>query len=129
MYYVSELVLDGNFGETTADGERKTRLGLYRVVPGDQGGWQTEFVDDGRVLPSEGRSVTVEDAGYKTASDAAEGIVPRASKLLGLAANRVKRTGCDLHFTPGGKRLGGLVRYNALSIDPPAPRPYIWRKP
>lgn len=114
-YCMTELVLDGNYFAATADGEAGTRMGLYRVVPSDDPkNWPTEYVPDGKVLLEKGRVVAVADAGYETVIDAAREIIPRTMKHPGVPTSSIRQSGCDLHFTPGEKRLGGMVRYSAL---------------
>lgn len=116
-YYVSELVLDANYFEANNEIRQRTRMGLYRVTPGGEGGWQTKFVEGGNITPQDSRLVAIADAGYGGANAAAREIVPRAMKQPGVPTASVRQQGCDLHFTPGKKRLGGLIRYNSMAID------------
>lgn len=114
------LVLDANYFEATEEGEKGKRMGLYRAKFDAVGReWQTEYVEDGKVTPQEGRLVAVGDSGYGKVDDAAAGIIPKAIKHPGVPTLSVRQNGCDLHFTPGKKRLGGMVRYNALKEDCP----------
>lgn len=94
-----------------------TRMGLYRVVKDRSETWRSTFVDDGRVKPQSGRVVTVADAKFGAADDAAKFSIPGALEFLGNNASAVHVGGCDLHFTPGANRLGGLFCYNPLTID------------
>lgn len=118
QYHVTELVLDANYYEATEEGEKGLRMGLYRARRDADGQeWQTEYVEDGKVATQEGRLVAIADSGYASADHAAERVMPRAIKHLGTAAARARKGESDLHFTPGEKRLGGMVRYNALKED------------
>ena len=112
------LVLDANYFEATEQGEKGKRMGLYRAKFDAVGReWQTEYVEDGKVTPQEGRLVAFVDSGYGKVDDAAAGIIPKAIKHPGVPTLSVRQNGCDLHFTPGKKRLGGMVRYNALKEE------------
>jgi hypothetical protein len=117
QYHVTELVLDANYFEATEEIRDRTRMGLYRTRPGDEETWDTEYVKDGKVATQEGRLVVIADAGYESANDAADAIMPRAIKHPDVPAHMVRQNGGDLHFTPGDERLGGMIRYNALNED------------
>jgi len=118
QYHVTELVLDANYYEATEEIRERTRMGLYRAqFEARDRTWKTEYVKDGKVAPHEGRLVVIGDSGYGKADDAAAGIIPKAMKHPGVPTLSVRQNGCDLHFTPGKKRLGGMVRYNALKED------------
>ena len=114
-YTVVDLQLDGNYFEATQSEQR--RLGLYRVR-NEAGRWATQYVPDGDVLREKGRLVAVADTGYDTVTDAANSVVPRAMGAPNIDKGRGRgREGCDLHFTPGAKHIGGLVNYDAQRID------------
>lgn len=118
-FRIVELELDGMY-ELTKQAVEHTRLGLYRVEPSNQNGkhgWETRYEPTGEVHKVYGRIITVSDAGYANANHAAREIVPSAMKGPNIPADRIADEGCDLHFTPGPKRLGGLVAYNALNIN------------
>lgn len=112
QYCITGLVLDAHYFEATATGDP---MGLYRAKPAKEG-WKTKHVEDGRIEPKNDRVVTVADTGYRDASRAATEAVPRAAQAPGVSTAKLRR-GCDLHFTPGKKRLGSLIRYNALAND------------
>lgn len=117
-YCVTDLVLDANYFEATADEESGKRTGLYRVIPeGAIETWKTEYVEDGNIEAKNGRLVVIADSGYKSASNAARTIVPRAMEFPQVPEITVLQEGCDLHFTAGQKQLGGMIRYNPLSVD------------
>ncbi|MFC6635607.1 hypothetical protein [Microbulbifer taiwanensis] len=115
QYCITDMDLDERYFEATS--QENTRMGLYRVAPpkGDEG-WTAKYVQGGRVAPKAGRMVTVSDAGYSSADHAARAVIPRAIKAPDVAGASVRNGGCDLHFTPG-KKLGSLIRYNALNND------------
>ena len=113
QYCITGLVLDAHYFEATSSGDP---MGLYRAMPAGNDKWVAKHVKDGRIEPKNDRVVTVADAGYRDASRAATEAVPRAAQAPGVSTAKLRR-GCDLHFTPGKKRLGSLVRYNALAND------------
>lgn len=113
QYCITGLVLDAHYFEATAKGDP---IGLYRAMPAGDKEWSAKHVEDGRIEPKNDRVVAVADAGYRDASRAATEAVPRAAQAPGVSTAKLRR-GCDLHFTPGKKRLGSLVRYNALASD------------
>lgn len=118
QYHVTELVLDANYYEATEEIRDRTRMGLYRVqFEARDKIWKAEYVKDGKVAPHEGRLVAVADSGYKSADHAARNVMPRAMKHPDVPAHMVRQNGGDLHFTPGKKPLGGMIRYNALNED------------
>lgn len=117
-YFVTDLVLDANYYEATEDVRERTRMGLYQATFDKEGKqWGVKYLEDGKVLPQEGRLVAIADSRYARARDAANDTIPKAMKRPGVPTEDVRRKGCDLHFTPGNKRLGGLTRYNALKED------------
>lgn len=114
-YTVVDLQLDGNYFEAVSS-EEQERMGLYQAKPrGEE--WSTRYIPNGKIGSEDGRMVTVADGGYQDASRAVRAIVPRAMKQLGVAAVKVRTNGCDLHYTPSSKQLGGLTRYNAANIN------------
>lgn len=117
QYHVTELVLDANYYEATEDGEKSIRLGLYRARLRRGGTWETKYEADGKVAEQENRLVVIADSGYENADKAANAIMPRAMKHPDVPSHMVRQNGGDLHFTPGEKRLGGMIRYNALTED------------
>lgn len=116
QYCITGLELDGDYFEATSQG--KTRMGLYRVAPSSEGqGWAAKYVKGGQVEPENGRMVAVSDSGYSSADRAALVVIPRAMESPGVPTATIRNDGCDLHFTPGKKQLGSLIRYNALGND------------
>ncbi|MGD8174327.1 hypothetical protein [Marinimicrobium sp. ARAG 43.8] len=114
-YTVVDLQLDGHYFEAVSSAEQD-RMGLYRAEPrGEE--WSVSYTPNGKITPEDGRLITVADGGYQDASRAVRAIVPRAIKHSGVAAVKVRNNGCDLHYTPSGKQLGGLTRYDALTIN------------
>jgi len=112
-YCITRLALDANYFE--ASSQTKDRMGIYRVESQGPEDWVAESAPDGRVLTKDGRMVAVADSGYGTADHAASSVIPRAMKFPGVATTTIRNEGCDLHFTPGPKRLGSLVRYSAMA--------------
>lgn len=111
QYCVTDLVFDAMYFEATS--QNRTRTGLYRVQPQKKDG-PVEYVADGQIKTGAGRVVAVADSGFENAGDAARAITPRVMEVPGIATAVVRREGCDLHFTAGSSRLGGLRRYDAL---------------
>lgn len=117
-YFVTDLVLDANYYEATEDVRERTRMGLYRTqLDARSKTWEAEYAENGKVAPQDGRLVAIADAGYESANHAARAVMPRAIKRLGIAAASARNSESDLHFTPGEKCLGGMIRYNALKED------------
>ncbi|MBC6905129.1 hypothetical protein DWB84_06595 [Saccharophagus sp. K07] len=115
QYHVTELVLDANYYEATEEIRDQTRMGLYRArFDTENNAWRTKYVEGGKVASQEGHLVAVADSGYKSADHAARNVMPQAIKHLGIAAANTRNRENDLHFTPGKKSLGGMIRYNAL---------------
>ncbi|MGD8174551.1 hypothetical protein [Marinimicrobium sp. ARAG 43.8] len=110
-YILVDLALDAMYFDATSQND--TKMGLYRVEA-DLDNWQTSLVENGHVLAKDNRTVSISDSGYSSAQKAANKIMPSIVKALGLAAIDIKEGGCDLHFTPGHHRQGGLLRYNAV---------------
>jgi len=115
QFCIMELVMDENYYRAKDVGG--TRMGLYRVEKGRSDAWRSTYVNDGQVKSQSGRVVTVADAKYGTANDAAKFSVPGALEFLGNNTSAVRAGGCDLHFTPGANRLGGLHCYNPLAVN------------
>ncbi|MCA0894583.1 hypothetical protein [Microbulbifer agarilyticus] len=115
QFCITQLVMDDNYYQI--DGQGGEQMGMYRVSKSRSGNWQSKYVDGGNVKPQSGRVVTVSDAKFRNADDAAAASVPGALDALGNNTFAVRSSGCDLHFTPGRQRLGGLSCYNPLTVD------------
>lgn len=113
-YCITELVLDENYFEAT--GDQTKRLGLYRVRP-QRNGWTTQFVNGSQILSERNRIVAVADSGFDDANRTANTTVPKIMKSPVVVSSNVRNNGCDLHFTPGKRKLGSLVRYDAIHSD------------
>jgi len=111
-YILVDLQMDAMYFESTSSNE--DRMGLYRAKF-QRKTWQTEYQNHGQILSKDGRVVTIADSGYKVAPDAANASIPRIMRTPHVSDPDIRRDGCDLHFTPGGKRLGGLFRYNPIN--------------
>ncbi|MBY6213010.1 hypothetical protein KUV95_15770 [Microbulbifer agarilyticus] len=118
QFCITELVMDDNYYRVQGQGDEQTRLGTYRVSQLQRTGeWQARYVENGQVTKQVGRLVTVADADYGSAGEAATYSVPGALTFFGDNTATVRRMGCDMHYTPGKKHFGGMLRYNPLSID------------
>ncbi|GAB2524216.1 hypothetical protein GCM10008940_28590 [Microbulbifer agarilyticus] len=115
QFCITELVMDDNYYRTSS--KDRSRMGMYRVTKSRSDAWKSTYVDSGNVARQSGRVVTVADAKFGTANDAARASVPGALEFLGNNSAALRSGGCDLHFTPGEQRLGGLRCYNALKLD------------
>lgn len=112
VYLITDLELDARYFD--AVGQSKGRMGLYRVGRREGDEWATKYVPSGRISNENGRMVAVSGTTFGNANRAAQHVVPRAMEAPGVATHTVARDGCDLHFTPGKRELGGLIRYSAL---------------
>ena len=118
QFCILELVIDDNYYRTQDRDVQQSRLGTYRAsLIAETGKWRAKYERSGQANPQIGRLVTVADASYESANEAANYSIPGALTFFGDNTSAIERTGCDVHFTPGPKRLGGLFRYNSLSID------------
>lgn len=118
QFCITELVMDEHYYQITKNAENNTRLGLYRTSSDrHKGGWKVKYVPDGNVLPQASRIVTIADGQYPTAGDAARYSADGVNNFLGTDTSSLAVNGCDLHFSPAKKELGGLRCYNALTID------------
>lgn len=112
-YVLVDLQLDAMYFEATD--QKGTRMGLYRAKS-ERSRWEAAYVENGHILPKDGRTVAVADSGYDRAIDAVEATVPRVTHSRAVAEVDIATGGCDLHFTPGARRQGGLFRYNAIGV-------------
>lgn len=115
---IDELQLDGMY--ELAKKEDRARLGLYRVLRTRNSGhdaWAAKYEDSGNIEPNTGRVVAIADATYSDANRAASRVVPTLIGFPNIQEASIRNSGCDLHFTPGRRQLGGLIAYNPLSIN------------
>ncbi|WP_295799503.1 hypothetical protein [uncultured Microbulbifer sp.] len=118
QFCITELVMDENYYEVVKNGSDFKRMGLYRTSKGRvEGSWDLEYVKDGAILGDSDRVVSIADAKCASAGDAARKSLEAVWDFLGNNKSGVRNGGFDLHFTPGPNRLGGLVQYNALTIN------------
>lgn len=118
QFCITELVMDDNYYHTEKHGQEKTRLGTYRAkLKPSKSTWRTEYVGSGKISPMPGRLVAISDSRYASADVAAKYSIAGAMNFLGHNTAALTIDGCDLHFTPGQKRLGGLICYNPIAID------------
>ncbi|GAB2524274.1 hypothetical protein [Microbulbifer agarilyticus] len=118
QFCITKLDLDPSYYKVLSQGEEGTRMGIYRVSKEKLGStWGIDYAADNKILPRRGRMVSIADASYSTAFDAAQETMPRTVKLMGVGESRVTQSGTDIHFTPGRSKLGGLLRYNPLSVS------------
>ena len=117
-FCITELIMDDNYYRVGEQAKKRTRLGTYRAtLAANKSIWRTKYTEEGQISPTPGRLVTIADSHYETADDAANYSISGAMSFLGNNTTAVRLDGCDLHFTPGKKRLGNLVSYNPLSIN------------
>ncbi|WP_157520428.1 hypothetical protein [Microbulbifer agarilyticus] len=118
QFCITKLVMDEHYYQITNNAESNTRLGLYRAKSdGHTNGWKVRHVPDGKVLPQASRIVTISDGHYPTAADAARYSADGVRDFLGADTSSLSVNGCDLHYSPAKKELGGLFCYNALATD------------
>lgn len=110
--------MDDNYYRIQDSNGQQARLGTYRasLMP-ETNEWRASYVRNGQVDSQAGRLVAVADSSYESANEAANYSIPGALTFFGNNTSAVRQGGCDLHFTPGPKQLGGLFRYDSLSID------------
>ena len=84
--------------------------GLYTATTNHR--WNAEPVKSGSIKRQEGRLVAIADARYMETDVAANTIAPRLENTpFSGGKHTVEREGFDFHFTPGGKRIGGMKSY------------------
>lgn len=83
--------------------------GLWRVIKRDNE-WNTKFVNNGRLLAKhKNRYVAIADSGFKTPDDAVRYVSASLEGIHDTVRKLINEEGFDLHFTPGGKRIGGYT--------------------
>lgn len=102
-FYIYSLEADANYTELQRGEERP---GLYNVKKKDDK-WDAELATNGRIQERKNNVVTISDQ-LESVSDAAK-LAPGAIADSGQASvSALASNGFDLHFTPGGHRIGGL---------------------
>lgn len=86
---------------------------LYKAEKGRlSAGWNVTLQKRGQLRKDKNRIVGVSDGLYDQPSAAAENIAPKLSKASFAGDGDVLNDdGFDFHYTPGKKRIGGLVNY------------------
>ena len=118
QFCITELDMDDNYYHVTKEAKQGERLGLYRAkLDKLKDHWLTRFVESGKIERQSNRLVAVADANYGTAREAASYSSDGMVEFLGKDTSSLHTIGCDLHFTPGQKPLGNLIRYNPACVD------------
>ncbi|WP_347331414.1 hypothetical protein [Marinimicrobium locisalis] len=114
-YFVVDMQLDENY----ADATEQKQQGLYEVKKAGRGKeWRGEYKKSGCIEQKNYRAVAISDAELDDPQKAANIAARNVLRALGSGSQlQVENEGFDLHFTPGGKRLGSLIRYDALKIE------------
>ena len=97
--------VSGDYLEAQRKGKKP---GLFQVTLKDEGP-DTVFQPSGQLKPEQDRVVAISDQ-HKNAKKAATSVEEHlANAPIGGGAIHIKKRGFDLHFTPGVKKIGGLV--------------------
>ncbi|WP_439509805.1 hypothetical protein [Marinimicrobium koreense] len=113
-YFVLNMVLDGRYTEAT----ESKQPGLYEVSKVNPSGhWQVKYKESGNISQTNYRAVAISDCKSDDPQEVADGAARSLFAALGSGSQRqMENEGFDLHFTPGNKRLGSLVRYEAVKV-------------
>lgn len=105
-YYLHTIL--GSFDYQKRQG-KGIQPGLHRAKKKAARKWETKFVQDGKLNGlNQFKTVGISDRGYDS-PDSAAGLV--AQRIAGVLGGEIESRGYDLFFTPGGKKIGGLVNY------------------
>lgn len=89
--------------------------GLYAARSTDTG-WDVRLLKDGKIKSEKNRLVAISERNYKDPRKAAAGCRLRVVKAPFSGGDyRLDNDGFELHYTPGAKRIGGLVNYRAAT--------------
>lgn len=89
--------------------------GLYSVTS-KKNSWDVKLVKDGKIKSEKNRLVAVSERKYKDSKKAAVGCRVSVVKAPFSGGDyRLDNDGFDLHYTPGEKRIGGLVNYRSAT--------------
>ncbi|MCX2778454.1 hypothetical protein [Microbulbifer thermotolerans] len=107
-YRVLYMQADLNYSELM---DRAEKPGLYEATKdGDE--WQASLKKKGKIAEREDRLVAISDSGYRNPDKAASMSASRIAEApFSGGGLRVEKNGFDMHFTPGNKRIGGLINY------------------
>ena len=98
---------DLNFSKLQGDEKKPS---LYRASK-SRDGWQTALQPDYKILPEKDRYVAISDIRNVRSSSVAEEVADYLADTPNTGSQKIDANGFDLHFTPGQKRVGGLVNY------------------
>ena len=102
--------------------QQATKPGLWRVSRNDIGSWSAQFVKNGRLISKqENRYVVVADRNYESPNKAAESAAASLSNTHDTIRSSIEKTGFDLHFTPGIKKIAGLSNLKETYMASSAP--------
>jgi len=90
--------------------QQASKPGLWRVRKDENKLWSTEFIRDGHLLPKhKHRHVAITERGYPSPEMAANSAASGLSSINDTIRSIIDKDGFDLHFTPGSKKIAGLV--------------------
>lgn len=102
-FYIYSLVADSNYADLQSDAEKP---GLFNVTKQNQK-WSAEFVADGKITERKINVVAITDQsrGVEDTAMLAPDAIADSGRISG---GLLTSNGFDLHFTPGGSKIGGL---------------------
>ncbi|MCX2840837.1 hypothetical protein OQJ59_04315 [Microbulbifer thermotolerans] len=106
-YRVLYMQADLNYSELM---EKAEKPGLYEVSKRSDG-WNARRRKNGKISEEKNRLVAITDSKYDQPRDAAEVAAQRIAEAPRADGSLLEDNGFDMHFTPGKKRIGGLINY------------------
>ena len=109
-FMVVDLEPDLNYFQLQLGAERP---GLYEAKQtGQRRIWTATLKENGKIKNEKDRLVAISERKYEEVSDAAEENADSLAAAPFSGGNqRVNQNGFDLHYTPGTKKIGGLINY------------------
>ncbi|BFM15486.1 hypothetical protein R50073_16690 [Maricurvus nonylphenolicus] len=105
-FKIVNLEADTNYFQLQKRGEKPA---LHEVTK-DAGVWKAKILPEAKIDESTDRMVCVTDKGHGHVNDAANNTAPYiVNSPLSIGGTRADDRGFDMHFTPGPKKIGGLI--------------------
>ena len=92
--------------------DKENSPGIYQVKQRENELWEARKAPKGTIKPEEFRLIAISDTRYHGVRSASNEVAPRVASMYystEVGDDRLKQTGFDLHYTPGTKRIGGLI--------------------
>ncbi|MCX2801642.1 hypothetical protein OQJ68_07580 [Microbulbifer thermotolerans] len=106
-YRILYMQADLNYSELM---DRAERPGLYKVEK-TRGTWRARWNRKGKIAEEKNGLVAITDSGYENPNIAARMSALRIPEAPRADSSLVEDNGFDMHYTPGEKRIGGLINY------------------